>query len=481
MINNVNQVMLALMGKNAKKPGSTDTNTDAFQSLLAALMSQGMNMQSNNMEGFQSELQGQLADMIGSNNGDMSTTDVFGVNPALMRMLTKLNGSTDDAQSDNGSGSKGLDGLMNVFQSGKGQNSSNYSIDAKVVEDLLSDFAQGVQGTVHDNMTITQEIIDSLTTLNDRMVKSQVSEKSMEVLQGSASGQNAMLSQKTESTASVSEFVIQDNKEIGVSKEGDSNQANTELKAKIVEKSEDKQFIVTRPEVLKILKGENANTHGESESISYKNNAVINTEGQDTPENVILKTELSTGHDSEEKKGDKPELKQDASFQTSDMRSFQRVQETAFEAKHPAVVNKEDVINQVLEKVKLINGKDISELHINLKPETLGEVSIKLVMEKGAMTARILVENSQVKSLIDSSLPQIKENLKNQNINVASLNVSVNIGQGDSHNNREFSFNRWTFNKKGNSRAANAEGEGRVETIRPREVYTQRSGLNLLA
>jgi flagellar hook-length control protein FliK len=89
--------------------------------------------------------------------------------------------------------------------------------------------------------------------------------------------------------------------------------------------------------------------------------------------------------------------------------------------------DKSNVMDQIYDKIRSETGKDYSELHVKLKPEELGDVAIKLVMEKGVLTAKILVEDTLVKAMIESNLPDLKEQLKSQNINVSDFSVSLNL------------------------------------------------------
>lgn len=121
--------------------------------------------------------------------------------------------------------------------------------------------------------------------------------------------------------------------------------------------------------------------------------------------------------------------------------------------KQPMPMSKDDVMNQIYDRVKFAVSKGTPEIHVSLKPDELGQVAIKLVMDKGIMTARIVVENSQVKSLIESNLPEMKEQLKSQNLDVSEFSVSVGLEQGSFENNREFLHDRWMHNMKMASKA----------------------------
>lgn len=88
-----------------------------------------------------------------------------------------------------------------------------------------------------------------------------------------------------------------------------------------------------------------------------------------------------------------------------------------------------NVVGQVLEKMvlgKSDNGD--TTLFVRLKPAVLGEVQIRLQMEDGRLTARILTENIQVKEALDASLAQLRARLESQQIHVAEMTVSVGDG-----------------------------------------------------
>lgn len=110
-------------------------------------------------------------------------------------------------------------------------------------------------------------------------------------------------------------------------------------------------------------------------------------------------------------------------------------------------VNKDDILNQVYDKIKVLNNDSSPELHISLKPDELGDVSIKLVMEKGAINARITVENSSIKNIMDTSTPQIKEHLKEQNVNVSNISVYVGTGEKENDSGGNFQQYRWQQHK----------------------------------
>lgn len=97
-------------------------------------------------------------------------------------------------------------------------------------------------------------------------------------------------------------------------------------------------------------------------------------------------------------------------------------------------LNKDDIFEQIVEKVK-INIDKTDEIRIKLKPDFLGEISLKLVTEKGVITAKAYVENYNIKQLIESNLDSLKENMKGLGLNFEALDVSVGKDSGFDKNN----------------------------------------------
>jgi flagellar hook-length control protein FliK len=100
-------------------------------------------------------------------------------------------------------------------------------------------------------------------------------------------------------------------------------------------------------------------------------------------------------------------------------------------------VKPQEVINQVLEKAKLTITPEKSEMVLELKPESLGKISLKVATERGIVAASFIAENQQVKDIIEANMQLLKEALQKQGLAVQSFSVSVGNGnsQGSDKNN----------------------------------------------
>jgi len=88
-------------------------------------------------------------------------------------------------------------------------------------------------------------------------------------------------------------------------------------------------------------------------------------------------------------------------------------------------ISRAGTLNQIVEKaaLNLINGK--SQIRIELKPEFLGSVRMKIITENHLVTVRILTELPVVKEMIENNIGQLKTDLQNQGLEINKLDVSV--------------------------------------------------------
>lgn len=88
-------------------------------------------------------------------------------------------------------------------------------------------------------------------------------------------------------------------------------------------------------------------------------------------------------------------------------------------------VLKNELFNQIIDKAKVITNGDKSEMVMDLKPESLGKLSLKVVTENGIVTAKFVAENQQVKEVIESNMQLLKDSLEKQGLSVQGFSVSV--------------------------------------------------------
>lgn|GEM_PF-5386795 len=88
----------------------------------------------------------------------------------------------------------------------------------------------------------------------------------------------------------------------------------------------------------------------------------------------------------------------------------------------------DSIMQQVVEQSKVTIGNGKSEVEIKLKPEYLGKVHLKVVLEEGILTAKLAVESQAVGKVLESNLNQLKNYMQEQGLNFTQVNVEVGSG-----------------------------------------------------
>lgn len=95
----------------------------------------------------------------------------------------------------------------------------------------------------------------------------------------------------------------------------------------------------------------------------------------------------------------------------------------------------ESVMNQVADKVQTALKTGVTEIRLLLRPESLGEMRVKLTMNGDVVMGKIYVESQQVKHIVESNLQMLKDSLAQHNLQAGSFDV--NVGGGDRDDLRE--------------------------------------------
>lgn len=110
-------------------------------------------------------------------------------------------------------------------------------------------------------------------------------------------------------------------------------------------------------------------------------------------------------------------------------------------------VNTAEVVKQIIDKIKVGINRDVTELKISLKPEELGDVTVKIASQNGIVTAQITAESQRVKEIIEAGFNQLKQALSDAGVEVSQLEVNV----GSSDQNPKFE-NQGSSNEKSSAR-----------------------------
>ncbi|NMA87257.1 MAG: flagellar hook-length control protein FliK [Tissierellia bacterium] len=95
------------------------------------------------------------------------------------------------------------------------------------------------------------------------------------------------------------------------------------------------------------------------------------------------------------------------------------------EVEKPQNIEPPKIVEQIVDKAKLIVDDFKQEIKISLKPEVLGDVVLKMEAVKGSITTKIMVDNHRTKELIEANLYQLKEEMKENGLEIKTFEVFV--------------------------------------------------------
>jgi len=88
-----------------------------------------------------------------------------------------------------------------------------------------------------------------------------------------------------------------------------------------------------------------------------------------------------------------------------------------------------NITSQIVEQARMINRVNNSEMVVKLKPEHLGELTLKVSVENGAVSASFHSNNQEVRTVIEASLTQLRQELSNQGLKVENVGVYAGLNQ----------------------------------------------------
>lgn len=149
-------------------------------------------------------------------------------------------------------------------------------------------------------------------------------------------------------------------------------------------------------------------------------------------------------------------------------------------------VSKEQLAAEVIGLLKnhatLHKSSDIIEAKFSLTPEHLGEIDIKIVIQKGQVTAQFLADTAHGKEMLDSQMSLLKASLQQQGFQVDKIEVAQsgqmlhNFSQQESRSQQDQSQQRQP--KKKVNRDEFYQSHNTIDTYMHRESDTT---INILA
>ncbi len=84
-----------------------------------------------------------------------------------------------------------------------------------------------------------------------------------------------------------------------------------------------------------------------------------------------------------------------------------------------------NIIEQIVSRIGLRVDEHQQEINIQLKPDFLGKVNIKIAIERGIVNAEFIADSQMVKEIIAASLPQLRLDMQELGMNMGQIYVNL--------------------------------------------------------
>ena len=135
---------------------------------------------------------------------------------------------------------------------------------------------------------------------------------------------------------------------------------------------------------------------------------------------------------------------------------------------------------QIVQQARLIRTAENTEMVINLKPEHLGQLTLRIsVSQNGAVNASFFSDNVQVRTIIENSLVQLRQELNDQGLKVENVQVYSGLSDGGLTNGQ--GQQAWQQNQQQNSSGGRINlgtFEEEVDALNPAEGTISTDGVD---
>jgi len=166
-----------------------------------------------------------------------------------------------------------------------------------------------------------------------------------------------------------------------------------------------------------------------------------------TNENQDTYTSKETAHVKENAILDKKEPHFENPVLHAVEQAVDNLQDISFTEEIP--VSGKEVIDQIVELIKVKMNQDTTSLEMQLYPEHLGKIQIHVVSKDGVMTARIVAETEAAKQAIEGGITSLKESMEQQNLKVDAIEVMVSTTGFESGDKEQDSYKQQQSAKPG--------------------------------
>lgn len=323
------------------------------------------------------------------------------------KVINEADGNTDKTEDNLNKLEVIVENIMQILQSNSSMNEDKLEKLTKELQEILSQIdINNLNLDTSFNLNKLDNLIENLQLINvsgiidDKSLKAMIQEKAEKLSQAMRSTDKQLdtLNEKLENTEATNEGLNVDNG--GKLNSNNQDMANSLISHKENSEQENDKAKESESKGSEIKMSTEGSTKKESE-VAFRNN--INPD----PDSISDKDMAAIKNLQIENNNTQPS-------QVSKTLNSSTVKQDL------------NIFNQVLEGTKVSISDDVSEMVLKLKPDNLGKLSMKIVVERGLVVAKFDVESQIVKEAIESNLEDLRNALSDKGFEVKEFDVSVN-------------------------------------------------------
>lgn len=113
------------------------------------------------------------------------------------------------------------------------------------------------------------------------------------------------------------------------------------------------------------------------------------------------------------------------SYQAQNVEQQAQVLKAAEAEKAFSMTDTQEIMDQILDYMKVSVKPELTSLEMQLHPESLGTLHIQISNKEGAVTAQFIAQNESVRAVLESQMMELRENLEQQGVKVEAVEVTI--------------------------------------------------------
>ncbi len=89
------------------------------------------------------------------------------------------------------------------------------------------------------------------------------------------------------------------------------------------------------------------------------------------------------------------------------------------------IADTQEIMDQIMDYMKVAVKPELSDLEMQLHPESLGNLHIHISSKEGIVTAQFTAQSESVRAVLESQMMELKQNLEAQGVKVEAVEVTV--------------------------------------------------------